>query len=190
MTDVLTDRITSPAAERLDAGTTVTDYGFDAVVLGYTPDGDVELCRLDGRITRHRASATPVVLIGEPLRQTAVLRAAVAVLIAERRRTVMQHAATLDQVRSAAIEKHNDGGEICRDGLNDFLRAFGMAPYEPQVRVHFSIHGSYDADTTEEFEAQTDAEDHLLVDLANVSSALDDSLSFKVEVTDVDAIGH
>ena len=38
--------------------------------------------------------------------------------------------ATIDSMRSYAIDRHREG-EICREGLNDFLRAHDLAPYAP-----------------------------------------------------------
>jgi len=190
MTEVLTDhRSDNLPAEQFGAGTVVTDYAYDAVILGYTTDGDVELCRSDGIITAYPASASLVQLI-DPVRQKAALAAAVKALETERRKVTARHAETLQQVRLAAIEKHEDGGEICRDGLNAFLCEIGQAEYEPQVRVDFTIRGSYEVDTTDTYEARRGAEDNLGVELAGISDASEDSLTHEVEVTDVTLLGH
>lgn len=54
---------------------------------------------------------------------------------AERRCEQAQQAAsvaeeTIASMRGYAIDRHRDG-EICRQGLNDFLRAHGLEPYAP-----------------------------------------------------------
>jgi hypothetical protein len=186
---MLTTHPDDQAAERIAAGTVVTDYAGDALVLGYTTGGDVELCRDDASLTTQPASLA-LVRQHDPARQQYVWHQAVTALDAERRQLVTDHAWTLDRIRSAAIEKHQDGGEICREGLNDFLRELGLAEYGPRMRVDFTVRGSYEVDTTDDYEARVGAEDHLGVDLADIGEANEDSLTHKVEVTNVETIGH
>src|SRR5438034_10184655 len=101
MTEVLTTHADDQATERLGAGTVVTDYAGDAVVLRTTSDGDVELCRSDGAI-RTQAISTSLVRQYDPARQQQALHRAVTTLDAERRRLAIAHATTLDEIRSAA----------------------------------------------------------------------------------------
>jgi hypothetical protein len=185
----MTEVLASPTAERIAAGTVVTDYDGDAVILGYSRDGDVELCRDNGMITAQAASL-PLWTQSDQGRQDPVLRAAVIAVATDRRRLLDQHAEALNQVRAAAIEKHEDGGEVCREGLNAFLRELGLEEYEPRMRVGFTIRGSYEVDTTDDYEARTAAEDRLDVDLTAIGIADRDSLTHKVEVTNVETIGH
>jgi hypothetical protein len=185
----MTEVLTNPTADRIEVGTVVTDYASDAVILGYTTDGDVELCRDDGTI-QAQAVSPALARQYDPARQDHVLRRAVTALDTERRRLRREHAQTLDRIRAAAIEKHEDGGEICQEGLNQFLRTFGMAEYGPRVRVDFTIRGSYEVDTTDDYEARAGAEDHLGVDLTYIDDADTDSLTHKVEVMNVETIGH
>ena len=185
----MTEVLTSPTAERSETGAVVTDFVSDAVILRYTDDGDVEVCRSGGTMATQPASAMGV-RQHDPARREHALRAAVTTLDTERRHLARDHAETLGRIRAAAIEKHEDGGEICRDGLNAFLREFGLDEYEPRMRVSYTICGSYEVDTTDDYEARAGAEDHLGVDLAYISDADADSLTHTVEVTNVETIGH
>src|SRR5205809_6936547 len=99
MTEVLTTHTDDQATERLGAGTVVTDYAGDAVVLRTTSDGDVELCRSDGAI-RTQAISTSLVRQYDPARQQQALHRAVTTLDAERRRlaTGARHDAGRDPV--------------------------------------------------------------------------------------------
>jgi hypothetical protein len=53
----------------------------------------------------------------------------------------VDHAATVSAIRSYAIHAHREG-EFCRDGLNTFLEAFGLAIYEPDVQVSYELLGT------------------------------------------------
>jgi len=183
----MTELVTTHPVDRFEVGAVLTDYVGDAVVLDHS-NGRIELCRSDGTISTQAAS-TSLVRQYDPGRQERALRQAVTALDTERRRLTTEHATTLGEIRAAAIAKHEDGGEICHDGLNAFLREFGMAEYGPRIRVSFTVRGSYEVDTTDEYEARTGAENQLGLDLSDISEADEDSLSYKVEATELQAIG-
>ncbi len=138
----MTELVTTHPVDRFEVGAVLTDYVGDAVVLDHS-NGRIELCRSDGTISTQAAS-TSLVRQYDPGRQERALRQAVTALDTERRRLTTEHATTLGEIRAAAIAKHEDGGEICHDGLVTFLREFGMAEYGPRIRVSFTVRGSYD----------------------------------------------
>lgn len=91
---------------------------------------------------------------------------------------------TLREIRDYAVARYKDG-DICRDGLDAFLKHFELDAYEPMIRVRFTITGSYlvrgTRDLTEQM-AERDGRDFIRVDLSRVDDVVDDSGDFTVEI--------
>ena len=92
----------------------------DVVVLGYSNNGWIEVCR-DHAISSWEPG-TAVMPLVEPTRQAAVLHSALAAVRS-------REAGTLADIRSYAIDRHLEGS-ICEEGLNAFLRAFDLDEFE------------------------------------------------------------
>lgn len=97
-----------------------------------------------------------------------------------------EHEVTLSAIRSYVIEwRHAD--LLSREALDRFLAQFEMERYQPTVRIHFTVHGHLDVDG--EFEDAAELVDRVVdflsVDAELVEGAVEDSLSFHVDTTDV-----
>lgn len=59
--------------------------------------------------------------------------------------------ATITSMRNYAIDRHRDG-DICREGLNDFLRHHDLAPYAPtyDVTVDLTLQVTVDCESDED----------------------------------------
>jgi hypothetical protein len=99
------------------------------------------------------------------------------------------HAARLGAIRDYAIARYADG-QICKKGLNTFLQAFDLEPYEPELRVRFTITGSYLVRGCQPDEARYDARNHLDVYLADLDDAVEDSADLDIHVDDVTELPH
>jgi len=58
---------------------------------------------------------------------------------AERQLNQLQN--TIGQIRDYAVERH-EGGDICLQGLREFLEHFGLDTYPTQIEVDISVHGT------------------------------------------------
>jgi hypothetical protein len=134
--------------------------GTDAVVLTTANRSDVSVWSADAVISL--PASIPAEPVTDPDREAAVLRKAVASLN-ELRQQAVQAAWTqrnhqlslLDDIRSYAIEAH-EAGDICQDGLNEFLRTFDLPEYYPQrVRVAYTLGGTFTVAATSEARALT-----------------------------------
>jgi hypothetical protein len=187
--DVVTLRAFAPGGHY--RGTpAVTGEGQEVVVLGYTDTG-ADLVDVH---TPHGPRTLPADTVTFPLadahRRADLLAGAVDHLADHVREvrselacTVARHARTLEEIRRYAIDRHLDD-QYCRDGLNTFLRSFGMPVYEPRVRVEFTITGSYEVDHADLYQAERDATGYLKIDLSDIDDLVDDSDTFTVQVTD------
>lgn len=139
--------------------------------------------------------------VTDPARQVEPLRQALTALTRERSRAAddlevaesaarharQEHDRALDEIREYAIDAHRDN-TICRDGLNEFLRRFGMPEYCPRVGVRYTISGEVEIDRDDAGGAQRDLEDNLSLDLSQVDGVVAGTSQFQVEITDVDEL--
>jgi hypothetical protein len=168
------------------------DPPLEAVVLGRLTASTIEVYA-DGRI-RAVPGARPVTDITDPERRLGLLGAALLTLDQERRQLAAQladersrHTAVLDNIRAYAIERHREDA-FCRDGLNTFLRYFGLPEYQPYVRVAFTIHGSYRVDDSNADTAEDDAATNLGIDLSGVHYVISGSADYQVEIDEVETL--
>lgn len=115
--------------------------------------------------------AVPVL---DPLVQIETLRTAVSVmatkvgsLTKEFDHASIEHQDKVHQIRDYAIDKHRDG-TICRDGLNAFLKHFDLAIYDPEIRINFTVTGSYLIKGDDIRQAESDAEQALDIDFDDI----------------------
>jgi hypothetical protein len=174
--------------------TILGDPPLDAVVLGRLNASTIEV--FAGGNVRTIPDTTPVTEITDPDRRPVLIRAALRALDQERRQLARQitdertqHAAVLDSIRAYAIERHREDA-FCRDGLNTFLHHFGLPEYEPYVRISYTIHGSYRADDSDPDDAEDDATANLGVDLSGVSSVIEGSADYHIEIDEVELLDH
>jgi hypothetical protein len=116
-------------------GAVVID-GNEAVILNRGEDGELVDVYHGGAIRPYKPD-TAATMLAEPDRQVAVLREALLLVDLLRRQADQQQERqtaefhdVLSRIRDYAIERHEEGG-ICLEGLNEFLRAFGLPEYEP-----------------------------------------------------------
>lgn len=178
--------------------------GDDAIVLGRPQDGTVEIFQAAAGLTTRDAS-TPAMPVLDPADREAVIWQALTTLNAGRRnaRTEAErlrqniktqrdeHVRTLDHIREYAITEHRkDDSTICRDGLNEFLRTFGLPEYQPRIRVHYTITGSYEVDDDgdrDDDDVTSDATGDLQVDYGSLD-VIDRSEVERVVVTHIERI--
>jgi len=92
-----------------------------------------------------------------------------------------QHQAQLDEIRDEAVSKYNEGGEICRPGLDDFLARHGMEPYNVRREVEFTIRGRLVIDSSsDEYTVESDVRENLCPDTAAIDDIEDDSVDYTV----------
>ena len=170
----------------------LTELRADAVVLS-RHDRSADVVTEDG-FTRTVFVGDPAEPIGDPAREAAVLRRALRSVQAQATTAQRQlseaateHSGQLARIRAYAIAKHRSG-DICRSGLDEFLEEFGLTVYEPHLRVHFTITGSYRVTGEDTGEARRDAEGYLGVDLSRLDNVVDDSEDVSVSVDDVEAL--
>ncbi|GAA0812147.1 hypothetical protein [Spirilliplanes yamanashiensis] len=191
-----------PAARALEAILTDPPSLFPAVRLT-APDTDaVVLARrdrtvdviLDNGFVRTLHVSDTARPITEPAREAELLRRALRsvearAVTAERslREDTERHTSVLAAVRAYAIGKHRDG-DICRRGLDGFLEAFDMPPYEPRIRVTFTITGSYLVAAENTREAESDAQGYLKADLSSLDNVVEDSDEITVHIDDVSLV--
>jgi hypothetical protein len=97
------------------------------------------------------------------------------------------HAGRLREIRDYAVAAYRDG-DVCRPGLDRFLQHFELDAYEPQIRVWFTISGSYRVRGGTEETAARDGEGYLGVDLSRLDDVIDDTADFTVHVDRTDEV--
>jgi hypothetical protein len=129
--------------------------------------------------------------IDDPARQAALLRQALAhedqqARVSRRRLEAAEHghAATLADIRGYAINQHH-AGHLSRGRLNDFLRTFGLALFEPQQRVAFTITGSYLVDSDAPDRVRDDGHDRLAVTFDRLDAVVSGSDIYTVAIDSV-----
>ena len=183
----------------LPLAVTLTTSGVDAVLLRRVDSASVELLR-DGRIVREPDTmlAAPVT---DPTRQAELLRAALAAEAAtrqalaetaEQRRTELDqlrasNAGTLAEIRDYVIADYR-ADEYSRDVLDAFLARFDLDPYQPRVKVTYTITGSFEVDSDDADEVEDNVEQNLRVDSDDVDGAVEYSDNFDVTVRSVEPI--
>lgn len=181
-----------PAADRL---TVTLPDGRDVVVIGRTDDGQVEVW--SASLVLDRSPDTLVSAVTDPVRRDGLLASVVHRLAqhrdaAEQRATRLAadrsqdheaHRNRLTAIRAYAVEKHQSG-DICRTGLNEFLETFGLGRFEPRIRVHFTVSGSYDVDgdDSDVDAAWRDGQDYLKPDLSELDHVIEGSGTFTVSL--------
>ena len=185
MSDLTTEKLRTLAPHELAAllPATVWIDGCAAVVIRTIDAGMVEVYLAD-RLTAFGTQVLYVEPLFDAARSQEVLGEAAALLAACRQSAIdtnaeliQAHAAKLDEIRDYAIGRHEDG-DICRDGLDSFLSAFGFLPYLTRVRISYTITGHYDVQNTSESAASEDAEKYLRPDLTGLDDVDDYSTSF------------
>jgi hypothetical protein len=167
------------------------------VILGRAGTDLVEALR-DGRIVRY-PDTTLAVPVTDPARQVELLRAALAADVAARHSladTVQQRVTELDQLRAANAQRLTDIREfvieqyrqtdISRDVLDAFLARFDLDPYQPRVKVSYTITGSFQVDSDDTDAVETNVEDYLRPDLDEVDDTVEDSDEYSVTVRSVE----
>jgi hypothetical protein len=178
---------------------TLTNTGVDAVLLGPAGPASVDVAR-DGRIVRE-ADTMLAVPVTDPTRQVELLRAALSADVAARQTlaaTAAQRltelgelrtsqARRLAEIRDYAIEQYRES-EISRDVLDAFLSRFDLDPYQPRVKVTYTITGSFEVDSDDPNEVENDVDQNLRVDLDDVDDVVDYSDDFQVSVRSVEPV--
>jgi len=198
--------VTRPLGDFLPGGPTAGHLvvalpsGDQVVVVGRADDGQIEVWSF-GRITRRDAD-TAVSAVTDPAARDDLLAAAVRGLGVQRHTATQQaaravedrdrerenHERVLADIRAYAIDKHVDGNQICRSGLNDFLEAFGLGVFEPRVRVHYTLSGVYDVEGDDPDAARRDARGYLKPELDELDNVVEDSDSYTVRVDRVEEL--
>jgi hypothetical protein len=183
----------------LPIAVTLSNSGVDAVLLGRADTASVEVLR-DGRVVRE-ADTMLAVPVTDPTRQAELLRAALAADVAARRAladTAEQRRTELDQLRASqartlagirdyAIDKYRND-EINRGVLDAFLARFDLDPYQPRVKVTYTITGSFEVDSDNTDEVENNVEEYLGVDLDDVDDVVEYSDEFSVSVRGVEPV--
>jgi hypothetical protein len=191
--EALTLRCFAPGGDH-EGHPAVTGHGSSVVVLGYSPDHPEILDVHGDHGTYPLAADTSATAVLDPARSADLLLRAVAhlsrqirTLQTDHRVAEARHARTLEEIRRYAIDRHLDD-QYCRQGLNDFLRAFGMPVFEPRIRVSYVITGSYDVEGEDTYSATRDATGYLKVDLSELDGVLDDTDTYTVHVNEATAL--
>jgi hypothetical protein len=139
-----------------------------------------------GRISTYNTKVLEVQAVADAVAREAALRDAVEALSICRQVAIQAHAdqrqshtEALEAIRQYAVDRHEDG-DICREGLDGFLAAFGFQPYETRVRVEYTITGSYEVDPGSEAAAEDDALKYLQPDLSGLDNVDGDTLTYEV----------
>jgi hypothetical protein len=163
--------------------------GDNAGVILRVSDVDRVEVYFAGHITVYGTSVLEFEPISDPKHCAETLRTAVEALSICRRVSLeahaeqrQAHASKLDEIRDYAIERHQ-AGDICREGLDNFLADFGLAPFQPRVRVTYTITGSYEVEDGSECAATDDAEKYLVPDLSSLDSVDEYTTSFELTVS-------
>ncbi|PKV88180.1 hypothetical protein [Streptomyces sp. TLI_146] len=147
-----------------------------------------------GRITAYGTKVLEIQPIADPAVREAALRNAVEALSICRHVAIQAHAdqrrshnELLEMIRQYAIVRHEEG-DICREGLDDFLESFNLMPYEPRVRVEYTITGSYVVDSGGEAAAKEDAVKYLQPDLSGLDNVESESSTYDVSDINVSEV--
>jgi hypothetical protein len=183
----------------LPLAVTLTTSGAEAVLLGRADTVSVEVLR-DGRIVREADTmlAAPVT---DPTRQAELLRAALAADVAarqtlaetaEQRRTELDQlrasqARTLAEIRDYVIADYR-ADEFSRDVLDAFLARFDLDPYQPRVKVTYTITGSFAVDSDDADEVEDNVDQNLRVDIDDVDGVVEYSDDYSVSVRSVEPV--
>lgn len=92
------------------------------------------------------------------------------------------HDRRLAEIRAYAIARHRDG-DICREGLNEFLTHFDLDPYRPRHVVRFTISGSFEVTPDADGscgDTEYDVRNCLRIDTDEVDGVIDDTVSIDV----------
>jgi hypothetical protein len=187
------------AGPDLPVTVTLSASGVDAVLLGRAGSATVEVLR-EGRIVGE-ADTMLAVPVTDPTRQVELLRAALTADVAARQalaETAQQRgtdlnqlratqARTLAEIRQYAIDQYRDD-ELSREGLNAFLNRFDLDPYQPRVKVTYTITGSFEVDSDNTNEVENNVEQNLGVDTAYVDGVVEYSDDFDVSVSSVEPV--
>ena len=194
------------AGPDLPVTVTLAGSGVDAVILGRADTGTVELVR-EGRIARE-ADTTLAVPVTDPARQAELLRAALAADIAtrraldatrqaldataEQRRTELAElragqARTLAAIRDYVIDQYRDD-ELGRDVLDAFLERFNLDPYQPRVKVTYTISGSFEVDGDNPDDVENNVEEYLRPDIDDIDDLVEGSDEYRVSVGTVESV--
>ncbi len=145
----MTDPTTTLAelADRGPAAAVVEHDGLAVVVLDHSGEGQVRVMA-EGLVLLDLAAGTlakPTVASGAQIALAEVLgelddlrRIALAGIEGSRQ----AHQAKLAAIRDYAIRLCR-AGRICLSGLDQFLATFGLPEFEPMMRVHYTIRGSF-----------------------------------------------
>jgi hypothetical protein len=183
----------------LPLAVTLTSSGADAVLLGRADTASVEVLR-DGRIVRE-ADTVLAVPVTDPTRQAELLRAALAADVAARQalaETAQQRSTDLAELRVSStgtlagirdyVIADYRADEFSRDVLDAFLARFDLDPYQPRVKVTYTITGSFEVDSDNAGEVEDNVEEYLGVDLDDVEDVVVDSDEFSVSVRSVEPV--
>ncbi|WP_371652890.1 MULTISPECIES: hypothetical protein [unclassified Streptomyces] len=157
----------------------------NAVVLRVA-DPDLIEVYFAGRITAYGTKVLEIQPIADPMVREAALRDAVEALSICRQVAIQahtdqrrSHSQLLEMIRQYAIARCEDG-DICREGLDDFLASFNFMPYETRVRVEYTITGSYEVDPSGEAAAEEDAVKYLQPDLSGLDDVDSETSTYEV----------
>ena len=183
----------------LPVAVTLAVSGVDAVLLGRVGNATVEVLR-EGRIVRE-ADTMLAVPVTDPARQVELLRAALVADVAARRglaetaqlrgfelnQLSASQASTLAEIRDYVIDRYRDD-ELTRDVLEAFLSRFDLDPYQPRVKVTYTITGSFEVDTDDPEDVESNVEQNLRVDSDDVDGVVEYSDDFSVDVRRVEPV--
>jgi hypothetical protein len=157
-----------------------------AVVLS-SQHGTAELLLSTGT-TRRETLGRAALRVTDPAREAPLLRQAATgyadqihrnrILLDSRRR---EHRDRLREIRDYAVARHREG-DLGRAGLDTFLEQFDLDVYEPQIRVWFTITGSYRVRGDTEETAARDGDGYLGLDLSRLDGVVEDTADFTVHV--------
>lgn len=160
--------------------------GEQAGVILRLVDTDLIEFYFAGRVTTHSTRLLHIRPITDPAVRETTLRDAIEALAICRKVAIEKHAEQhrshelmMDAVRQYAVDRHEDG-DICREGLDDFLANFGLASYETRIRVEYTITGSYEVDPGSEAAAEEDALKYLQPNLSGLDDVDDDTSTYEV----------
>jgi len=189
MSELTTEKLRALAPQELAAllPAPVWIDGCAAVVIRMLDTVLVEVYLAD-HVTAYSTQVLHVEPLSDPVRSREVMGEAMSFMswwrqaaLDKNAELAQAHASKLEQIRAYAIGRHEDG-EICRDGLDCFLDAFGFTPYWTRVQASYTITGSYEVENSSETEASEDAEKYLRPDLTGLDRVDDYSTSFDLSL--------